>query len=155
MLAGGDIYQLPYEDIKIVFRNHSRVARKKGRGSQPMVSPSSSNSSINGEIGNMLEDFKSEILQTLALQMDTMHIKINQDEVERTLAIFYPRCTMRHPRNKCPLNSIEIYLVYEENHSTDKCHSLTGLKDVYEGAEGVTEHLCYINKRRPHGPRPY
>jgi len=53
--------------MKSVFRNHSRVARKKGRGSQPMVSPSSSNASINGEIGNILEDFNSEMLQTLAL----------------------------------------------------------------------------------------
>ena len=32
LLAGGDIYQLPYEDINNVFRNHSRVARKRGRG---------------------------------------------------------------------------------------------------------------------------
>jgi len=31
--AGGDIYQLPYEDIKTVFRNNSRVAKKKRRGS--------------------------------------------------------------------------------------------------------------------------
>jgi len=31
MIVGGDIYQLPYEDIKTVFRNHSREARKKGR----------------------------------------------------------------------------------------------------------------------------
>ena len=62
MPAGGHIYQLRYEDIKIVFRNHSRSARKKGRGSQPMVNPSSSNTSIKGEIGNMLEDFKSEML---------------------------------------------------------------------------------------------
>ena len=60
LLAIGDIYQLPYEDIKTVFRNHSRESRKKSRGSQPMVSPSSSNASIKGEIGNMLEDFKSE-----------------------------------------------------------------------------------------------
>ena len=38
LLAGVDIYQLPYEDIKTVIRNHSRLAMKKGRGSQPMVS---------------------------------------------------------------------------------------------------------------------
>jgi len=75
MLLGGDIYQLPYKDIKIVFRNYSRVVRKKSRGSQPMVNPSSSNSSIKGEIGNMLEDFKREMLQTLSLETNTMHIK--------------------------------------------------------------------------------
>ena len=62
LLAEGDIYQLPYHDKKIVVRNHSRVDRKKGRGSQPIASMFSSNSSIKGEIGNMLEDFKSEML---------------------------------------------------------------------------------------------
>ena len=67
LLGGGNIYQLPYEDIMTVFRNHSWAARKKGRGSQPMVSPSSSNSSIKGEIGSMLEDFKSDMIQTLSL----------------------------------------------------------------------------------------
>jgi len=29
LLLGGDIYQLPYDDIKIVFKNHSRESRKK------------------------------------------------------------------------------------------------------------------------------
>ena len=53
-----------------------------------MVSPSSSNSSIKGEIGNMLEDFKSEMLQTLSLLIDTMHIKRKQEEEEKEIAIF-------------------------------------------------------------------
>jgi len=110
-----------------------------------MVNYSSSNASIKGEIGNMLEDFRSEMMQTLSLQMDTMHIKRKQEEVERALVIFYPRCTRRNPRNGCPLNSIEIYSVCEENHSTNKCLSLTGLKVVYQGVEGVTEHPCYTN----------
>eukprot|EP00253_Pinus_taeda_P033163 PITA_33163 len=85
-----------------------------------MVIPSCSNSSIKGEIGNMMQDFKSEMLQTLSLNMDTMHIKRKQEEAERALAIFCPRCTRRHPRNKCPLNSIEICSVCEENHSIDR-----------------------------------
>jgi len=59
LLAKGGIYQLSYEDIKTIFRNHSRVAKNEGRGSQPIASGSSSNSSIKGIIGNMLEDFKS------------------------------------------------------------------------------------------------
>jgi len=87
----------------------------------------------------MLEDFKSEMLQTLAMQINTLHIKRKQGEAERALAIFFPRCTRRHPRNECPLNSIEVCLVYEENHVTDKCPSLPGLKAVYQGVEGVTD----------------
>ena len=62
LLFGGDIYQLPYKDIKTVFRNHSRAAKKKSSGSQPIANTSSSNSSIKGEIGNMLQKFKSEML---------------------------------------------------------------------------------------------
>ena len=46
MIVGEDVYQLPYEDIKTVIRNHSRLAMKKGRGSQPMANTSSSNLSI-------------------------------------------------------------------------------------------------------------
>lgn len=79
LLVGGDIYQLSYEEINIVFRNNSRAARKKGRGIQPIASTSSSNSSIKGEIGNMLEDFKSDMLRNLAMQMDTLHIKRKQE----------------------------------------------------------------------------
>ena len=90
LLTGGDIYRQPYEDIKNVYKNHSRVARKKGRGSQPMVSPYSSNTSIKGQIANMLKYLKSEMLQTLSLEMDTTHIKRKQQELERALAIFYP-----------------------------------------------------------------
>ena len=42
----------------------------------------------------MLEDFKSEMLNTFALKMNTMHIKRRQEEAERALAIF-------------PLNALE------------------------------------------------
>ena len=75
ILSGGDIYQCPYDDIKIVFMNHSRVARNKGRSSQILVSSSPPTTTIKHEIGSMLEDFKSEMFHTLTLQMDTMQIK--------------------------------------------------------------------------------
>lgn len=155
LLARGDIYQLSYEDINIVFRNYSRAARKKGRGSQPITSASSSNASIKSEIGNMLKYLNSEMLQNLAMQVDTLHIKRKQEEADRALAIFFPRCTSKHLRNECPLNFVEFCLVCEENHSTNECPSFPGLKVVYQGAEGVTEQIYYINQRRPHGLRPY
>jgi len=119
MLFGGDIYQLPYNNIKIVFRNHSRVARNKGRASQYFASSSSSTTSIENEVRNMLGEFKSEMLQTFAMQMDTMQIKREKEEAKRALAIFCPKCTRTHPRNECPLNVIDVSSVYEENHSID------------------------------------
>jgi len=54
LLVGGDIYQLPYDDIKTVFRNHSRLVRKRGRGSQSLASTSSSSLSLRNELENRL-----------------------------------------------------------------------------------------------------
>lgn len=150
----GDIYQLPYDDIKTMFRNHSRSARKRGRGSQPLASTSSSSSSLRSEFENRSEDFKSRMRQTLAMQMDTLHIKRKQEEAERDLAIFCPRCTRRHPRNECPLNSIEVCSLCEEDHPTNKCPSFPRLRVAYQGAEGATEPLYFMNQRRPHGSMP-
>ena len=67
MLARGGIYQLPYEDIKTMFRNHSRAARKRGRGN-PL---SASTTFSKHEFANHLEDLKSEVRQTIAMQLDT------------------------------------------------------------------------------------
>ena len=46
LLAGGDIYQLPYEDIKTVFRNHSRAARKEVGGIHFQLVPPSPSMSL-------------------------------------------------------------------------------------------------------------
>lgn len=72
MLSRGYIQHLSYDDINTVFRNHSMAAKMKGMVSQALISSSSSNTSIKSEIGNKLEYFKSEMLHTLSLQMDTM-----------------------------------------------------------------------------------
>ena len=93
----------------------------------------------------MLEDFKSDMLHTFALQMDIIQVKRKQEEADRALAIFYPRCTQKHPRNECSLNVIKVCLVCEENHATEKCPSLPGLKFIYQGEEEMPEKLCFIN----------
>ena len=72
MLSQGYIYQIPFETVKIVFRNHSRVVRNKGRASQNTSNTPFSSTSIKHAIGNMLEDLKSDMLQKFALEMDTI-----------------------------------------------------------------------------------
>jgi len=133
MLSGGDIYQLSYDDIKNVLKNHSRATRKKGRAIQGLINSSPSTTSIKNEIRNMVEDFKSEMMHIFYFQIDTMHIKRKQEEAKRALAIFCPKCTRRHPINECPLNVIEVYSVCEENHATYKWPSFLSLKYVYQG----------------------
>ena len=67
LLVGGDIYQLPYDDIKVVFRNHSREAQKKGRGNPLLASTTFSKH----EFSNQMKDLKSEMRQTISMQLDT------------------------------------------------------------------------------------
>eukprot|EP00253_Pinus_taeda_P029422 PITA_29422 len=55
-----------------------------------------------------MEDLKSEVRQTIAMQTDTFRIQQKQEEAERALAIFCPRCTRKHPRNECPFHSVEV-----------------------------------------------
>jgi len=102
-----------------------------------------------------MEDFKSEMRQFLVMQLDTLQIQRKQEEAKRALAIFCPQCTRKHPRNECPLHSIEVCFVCERDHPTDQCPSLLGLKAAYRRTKGATESLYYMNQRRPHGPRSY
>lgn len=52
LLARGDVYQLHYDDIKTVFRNHSRAARKRGRENQLLASSPLSSSFLKNEFAN-------------------------------------------------------------------------------------------------------
>lgn len=138
-LSEEDIYQLSYDDIKTMFKNHYRAIRKKGRARKDLANYSPSTTSIKNEIGNMFEDFKSEMLHTFDFRMDTMQIKRKEGESERALASFYPECTRRHPINECPLNVIKVYLVFEEKHATDTFLYFHWLKFVYQREEGGDE----------------
>lgn len=37
LIANGDIYQLSYDDIKIVFKNHSIISRNRGRTNKSSI----------------------------------------------------------------------------------------------------------------------
>ena len=107
------------------------------------------------EFSNQMEDFKSEMRQFLAMQLDILRIHRNHEKAERALAIFCPRCTRKHPGNECPMHSLEVCFVCEEYHPTNQCPSLPGIKATYQRAKGATEPLYYLKQRRPHGPIPY
>ena len=134
-----------------MFRNHSRAAQKRGRGNPLSASATFSKH----DFANQMEDLKSEMRQTIAMQLDTFRIQQKKEEVEKALAIFCPKCTRKHPKNECPLHSVEVCFICEENHPTNQCPTLPGFKAMYQGTEAPTEPLYFLNQRRPHGPRPY
>ena len=71
------------------------------------------------EFANQMEDFKSEVRQFLAMQLDTLQIQRKQEESKRALVIFCPRCTRKHPRDECPMHSLEVCFLCEEYHPTN------------------------------------
>ena len=49
------------------------------------------------ELGNLLENFKTDILGAMGCQLYSLQAKKIQDEEWAAMSIFYPRCRTKHP----------------------------------------------------------
>ena len=68
------------------------------------------------ELGNLLENFKKDILGTISSQLDTLNIKLKLEG--EALSIFCAKCRKKHPIKDCPLNNVKVCMIYAENHET-------------------------------------
>ena len=100
------------------------------------------------EIGNLLENFKTDILGTLTTQLDIMQAKQKQAEAKPNLVIFCPRCRKKHSHKECPLDAVQVYTIFTKDHSTKSCPSLPGLKTVYKEAKKEPEPVYLLNQCR-------
>ena len=92
LMTFGDVSQRSFEDIIELCRKYSRSKEKIGKG----VRATKSTGSITRiELGNLLEKFKTYILETISAQIDSVNIK-NKFEDE-ALAIFCSHCKKKHP----------------------------------------------------------
>ena len=128
-MASGDVSQKTFEEIIELCRKYSRSRAKAGKG---IRATKSTGGITKVELGNLLENFKIDILGTISAQMDTLSIKKKFED--EALAMFCSRCKKKHPLKSCPLNSISVCGVCAENHETDDCPSLPGLQAIYRGA---------------------
>jgi len=66
------------------------------------------------------------------------------------LSIFCPRCRRKHPLRQCPLDIKETNkcAICTDDHATDKCPSIPGLKAVLEGGQPKVESLHAMGERR-------
>jgi hypothetical protein len=93
LLSSGDVHQKPFSKIADYYRRYSRGQAKIGKGPRDPFSintKQSSGSVTRIELGNLLENFKTNILSTISNQLDTMKLKKKQEE-EASLAIFCHR----------------------------------------------------------------
>jgi hypothetical protein len=87
MLGKGDISKEPYDVIVNLCKRCSRGAarnRSSGRDTTfSRVQKSANGGATRAEIGNFLEDFKTEMLSSFASHMDTLQIKKKKAEVKQ------------------------------------------------------------------------
>jgi hypothetical protein len=101
----GDISSLPFDQIFEMCRKYSRGKAKAGKGQRDILSKvtkSTTRSISRDEIGNLLENFKTELLGTLTSQFDAFNAKKIQQDETITLAIFCPDCRKRGGESVLP-----------------------------------------------------
>lgn len=103
LIGGGDITQVPWEDIQKICLNYSCAIVKKGRGYQATVGKSSANGVSRMEISNFLSDFKQDFINNMATQLDTMQPRKKHDEAKAILTEFFPHCRQKKRDCKCKM----------------------------------------------------
>ena len=87
------------------------------------------------ELGNLLENFKIDILGAMGSQLDVLQDKKMQEEEFAMMSIFYPICKTKHPQWEFPLNNISVCHIYMGKHPTDDFPSLPGLQAISKSGE--------------------
>jgi hypothetical protein len=139
LMALGDIYQQIFETISELCRTYSRSKGKATKSVREPVNKNTKTPTSGGvtriELGNLLDNFKTDLLGTIGSQLDTLKIKRKQEEENPVLSIFCPKCIKRHPLRECPLDNISVCAICTENHKTEDCPSLPGLQAIFKGGE--------------------
>ena len=84
------------------------------------------------ELGNLLENFKTDIMGTLTSQFDALETKKRQEEEDATLQIFCPKCRKRHHLKEFPFNTIIVCALWTEKHSTESFLALPEIQVIYK-----------------------
>jgi len=72
-MGKGDICTLPFKEIVDLCEKYSRSKARYGkRALSSKATKSASSSVIRAETGNLLEEFKTDLLSTLGTQIDTL-----------------------------------------------------------------------------------
>jgi hypothetical protein len=157
MLGKGDISKESYDEIVNLCKRCSRGASRNRLNSRDTtfsrVQKSASGGATRAEIGNLLEDFKTEMLSSFASQMDTLQIKKKQAEAEAALSIFCSQCRDKHPRRECPLDKKPICTICDKDHDTQNCPSLPGIKVALQPTDEEAEAVYLMTQRRQWQPR--
>ena len=124
-MGKGDISKIPLNVLGALCVNISRGKSKTVKGprdpSFAKVNKSTTGSMSRVEIGNMLDEFKTDILGSLSEHINTLKLQNKQKVETDALAIFYPKCKKKHALREFHLDAkiIETCVISLENHETN------------------------------------
>lgn len=109
---------------------YGKVIRNKNRKTE-------STDAMIMRLESKMDNMKTEIMNNVSKKIDSLKFQQKLVEEQDMLSIFFPKCKINHPLRECPLdiketNNCEICT---DNHATDKCPSIPGLKVVLEGGQ--------------------
>jgi hypothetical protein len=152
MLVKGNISKESYDEIvnlyKICSRGDARNRSNSRDTTFSRVQKSVSGGATRAKIGNLLEDFKTEMLSSFASQIDTLQIKKKQAKAEVALSIFCSKCRENHPLRECPLDKMPTCTLCDKDHETQQCPSLPGIKATLPPADEEDEVVYLLTERR-------
>ena len=105
------------------------------------------------EIGNLLENFKIEMISSISSEIDVLKEKQKQAVEDLTLGVFCPRCRKNHPLREFPLDKVEVFQLCELDHDMKECPSLPQVKAVLHAATPEVESAYFIAQKKPWQPR--
>jgi hypothetical protein len=154
LMASSDISHKPFAEICEMYKKYSRSRAKKGKNVRDpynrSLKPVSSGGITRVDIGNLLENFKMDILITIGSQLDTLKIKKKQEEENAVISIYCPRCRRKHSSRECPLDKILVCSFCTDDHGTVKCPSLPNLLSIYRSVDPGESSYA---PKRPWQPR--
>ena len=139
LLGKGDISKESFKKIVELCKRYSRGSSRNNRRDKrdklegdvfDITQNSFNGGATHGEIGNLLENFKTEMMTSISSEIDVLRENQKQVVEDLTLGVFFPRCRKNHPLKEFPLDKVEVCQLCEMNHDTKECPSLPQVKAV-------------------------
>ena len=112
LMASSEISHKPFAEICEMCKDYSRSRAKRGKNVRDPynrnIKPVSSGGITRAKIGNLLENFKTDILSIIGSHLDTLKLKKKQEEENGTMNIYCPRCRRKDSSRECPLDNISV-----------------------------------------------
>ena len=100
LLGKGDISKKPFDHTVDLCRRYSRgssIASTRDRDVFSWARKSSSEGAAWEEIGNLLKNFKTDMMSSISSQLDIMRAKQKQVSEDLVLGVFFPKYGKKYP----------------------------------------------------------